>query len=74
MSSWSSNGSPYYDHEYAGMRRSQNTNLGHRRGKDYDFVELAHTLHKGVNAWSFYDIDIVILPIDLDGYRKVCLR
>jgi hypothetical protein len=49
------------------------TNLGDTGSKHYHFIKFTNSLHELINARSFYDVDIVILTLNLHGYRKVCL-
>ena len=49
------------------------TYLGYRRRKDNNLIKLAHPLHKLVNTRTFYNVYIVVIALDLDGYREVGL-
>lgn len=47
--------------------------FGHRSCKDNYFVELADSLHEVVHSGTLYDVDVVVLTLDLDGNGEVCL-
>ena len=49
------------------------THLGDRSSKNDDFVELTDPLHELINARSFDNVDVVILTLNLDRYRKIGL-
>ena len=44
-----------------------------RSREDNDFVEFADTFEESIYAWSFYDVDVVVLSFYFDGYGEVCL-
>jgi hypothetical protein len=74
MSSWSKSGSPYYmTVSMCASTRKKDTNLGDRGGEDDNLVKLAHSLHELIYTRSFDYVDIMILALNLDGYREVGL-
>lgn len=49
------------------------TVLGYGSRKHHHFVQFPNPLQELINTRSFYDIDVVILSLDLDGNREVGL-
>ena len=47
--------------------------LGNGRSEHNDFIKLSNSFHELIHAWSFYDIDIVVVTLNLNRYRKVGL-
>lgn len=47
--------------------------LGNRRSEDNDFIKLSNSLHELIHTRSFYDIDIVVVTLNLNRYREVGL-
>ena len=47
--------------------------LGDGGCKDYDLVQLTHSLHELVHARSLDDIYIVVVTLNLHWYCEVCL-
>ena len=45
--------------------------LGQACCKYYNFIDLPHALHEGVDAWPFDNIHVVYLVFNLDGNDKV---
>lgn len=55
------------------MTPPANPYLRDRRRKDYNFVQLAHSLHEFVYTRSLNNINIMIIALDLHGNRKIRL-
>jgi hypothetical protein len=49
------------------------TNLGNTSSEYYNFVQFAYSLHELIYTRPFYDIDIVILSFNLNGYGEISL-
>lgn len=47
--------------------------LGNRRGEDDHLVKLSDSFHECINARAFDDIDVVVLPFDLDRDGEISL-
>lgn len=52
---------------------SRKTYFGDRSCKYHNLIELANALHELIDAWSFDDIYIMILALNLHRYRKIGL-
>jgi hypothetical protein len=49
------------------------TYLGDRCGENNHFIEFTHSLHELVHAWPLDDVDVVIVTLNLNGYREIGL-
>jgi hypothetical protein len=55
------------------VQRVQEVYLRNGRREDDNFIQLPDALHELVNARSLNDVDVVVVALDLHGYREIGL-